>query len=211
MVGLLELLRERFDHLDRATIADYLDVLRRNTDRLTALVEDLLFATNLRSGQVSAVPTAVRVLPAVTRAAHRYLKTASAEVTGAEAVVWCDPEHLDQVLNALLGNAARHGRPPYRVDVTEVDGAVQIMVVDGGSGIPQDHVEALFEPFLQGSMGDQRTATRLGLGLPIARALIRANGGDLSYEPTADGAAFRIELPTPRWERAASSTRRTEA
>ena len=187
MVGLLELMRSRFDDLTPDVMREYIEVLHRNTGRLTALVEDLLFATQLRGGHVLAVPEPLAVRPAIDRALQQFPRTRGATVAGSEPIVWCDPNHLDQILTALLSNAARHAEPPYTVESRVVGRNATIAVVDAGPGIPAAEVEGLFELFVQGSSGDTRTATRLGLGLPIARALAEANGGHLVHRSNATG------------------------
>lgn len=192
MLGLLELIDSRWDDLDRATLHAYCGVIWRNAERLAGLVEDLLLATSLQSGAVSANPTAVRVRPVIGGAVQRRPQTTDAVIAGADVVAWCQPDHLEQILEVLLGNAARHGGPPYRVDICVEEPDVVIRISDSGPGITAGTRAMMFKPFAQGSTGDRRSVDRLGLGLPIARALAEANGGRLSYEPAPTGGAVFI-------------------
>ena len=74
-----------------------------------------------------------------------------------------------------------------------------IIVSDNGPGVPDEETQKVFEDFEQLSKGDARDSTGMGLGLPIARRLARAMGGDVWYErrfPT--GARFCYSLPLNR-------------
>jgi signal transduction histidine kinase len=76
-----------------------------------------------------------------------------------------------------------------------------VIIADNGPGVPDDERQRVFENFEQVSKGDARDSTGIGLGLPIARRLARAMGGDVWYErrfPT--GARFCYSLPLRRRE-----------
>ncbi|MCA9641512.1 MAG: HAMP domain-containing histidine kinase [Polyangiaceae bacterium] len=98
-------------------------------------------------------------------------------------------------LENLVSNAvdAVSGVPNGEVDVEVVrsDDAVRIRVADNGPGIPDEMRSEIFKP-LRSSKAPQKG---LGLGLPIARGLARASGGDVRLEPVPAGACFLLELP----------------
>jgi signal transduction histidine kinase len=74
-----------------------------------------------------------------------------------------------------------------------------VVISDNGPGVPDEETQRVFENFEQLSKGDTREATGIGLGLPIARRLARAMGGEVWYErrfPT--GARFCFSLPLRR-------------
>jgi signal transduction histidine kinase len=95
-------------------------------------------------------------------------------------------EATRDALANLLDNARRHARSEIIVSVTASPSTLQIAVADDGPGLPEGVVERVFERFvsLDGKGGS-------GLGLPIARGLVEAQGGRLSYE----GHRFLIRLP----------------
>lgn len=97
-----------------------------------------------------------------------------------------DPHAVGEIVANLLDNARRHAASRIEVVVGRDDGWVEVEVVDDGPGLPDAMAEAVFERFvsLDGRGGS-------GLGLPIARELARAHGGDVSYR----GAAFVVRLP----------------
>jgi signal transduction histidine kinase len=98
-------------------------------------------------------------------------------------------EATKDALANLLDNARRHARTKVTVEVGATPAAVEIAVSDDGPGLPDGTGERVFERFvsLDGEGGS-------GLGLPIARGLIEAQGGRLSYE----GRRFVIRLPNRR-------------
>lgn len=104
----------------------------------------------------------------------------------AQPQVLVDGHAIREALANLFDNARRHAHSRIDVTVGEADGTLEIAVADDGPGLPADKVERAFDRFasLDGLGGS-------GLGLPIARGLARAHGGDLTYE----GGRFVIRLP----------------
>ena len=109
-----------------------------------------------------------------------------------------DTDRLGQVLVNLLDNALRHtpagGHVSVQLDPTSA--AVVLRVVDDGTGIPPDELEAIFERFHRGD--DARSTspdTGSGLGLTIARAVVHAHHGTLTAANNARGATFTVSLP----------------
>jgi len=110
-----------------------------------------------------------------------------------DAVAWVDPEHLEEILDNLLANAAFFNPEgsTAAVGATVGDGELRLTVRDHGPG-PGDDPEVHFEPY--------RTtrADGTGLGLPIARALAEANRGSLRLERAAGGGCVAVlALPVP--------------
>jgi signal transduction histidine kinase/CheY-like chemotaxis protein len=113
-----------------------------------------------------------------------------------------DPVRLRQVLVNLGSNAVKFteaGEVVLRVD--RVEGApgvprLRFAVTDTGSGIPQDKLAVLFQPFVQADPSTTRRHGGTGLGLSISRSLVEKMGGTISCESEPDrGSSFRFELP----------------
>ena len=82
------------------------------------------------------------------------------------------------------------------MSVGAANGAVRLEVADTGIGIPAAEQKRLFERFFRASTADERQIQGTGLGLYIARAIVEAHGGEISFESEAGrGTAFRIEIP----------------
>lgn len=121
---------------------------------------------------------------------------------GAAPVVRGDEERLAQVLANLLDNALRHTPPGGHVwvGVERGPGTVLLRVEDDGSGLALDQLEAVFERFHRGDLARSDTdGGGSGLGLTIARAIVRAHGGTVSAASPgpSKGATFTVSLPAP--------------
>ena len=103
-----------------------------------------------------------------------------------------DPEAVRRILRNLLENARRHAE--HRVQVAVRSGSVT--VTDDGAGVPAADRERIFDRFTRLDDARTRSSGGSGLGLPIARELARAAGGDLTVDGAgAGGASFRLTLP----------------
>ncbi|GBE66126.1 two-component sensor histidine kinase [Mycobacterium sp. MFM001] len=121
--------------------------------------------------------------------------------TGADALtVHADPTRVAQILSNLLDNARRYTPPGGRitVDVQTRDRTAEVIVTDTGPGIPDGERERIFERLVRLDAARARDHGGAGLGLPIARALARAHGGDLTCLAHDGGARFRLTLPYGR-------------
>jgi PAS domain S-box-containing protein len=97
-----------------------------------------------------------------------------------------DSEAVSEILSNVIDNARRHAASRIDIDVSQSEGQVEVAVTDDGPGVPEEHVDSIFERFVS---IDGRGGS--GLGLAIARGLAQAHGGDLSYE----NKAFVLRLP----------------
>ena len=122
--------------------------------------------------------------------------------TGLTALtVQADPTRVAQILSNLLDNARRHTPRGGQIiiDLSEQSSVtghlVVVTVTDTGHGIPDEQRERVFERLVRLDTARTRDHGGAGLGLPIARALARAHGGDLICVSHQGGAQFRLTLP----------------
>lgn len=118
--------------------------------------------------------------------------------TGLAALpVRVDPTRVAQILSNLLDNARRYTPPGGRitVDVGCVDGSAEVTVVDTGIGVAGSDRERIFDRLVRLDTARGRDHGGAGLGLPIARALAGAHGGELRCLPHDGGACFRLTMP----------------
>ncbi|OBG34594.1 HAMP domain-containing sensor histidine kinase [Mycobacterium sp. E3198] len=114
-----------------------------------------------------------------------------------ELEVKADATRLAQILGNLLDNARRYtpAGGAINVDLRTSDHTAEVTVTDTGPGIPDDERDRIFERLVRLDAGRARDHGGAGLGLPIARALARAHGGELTCLPRDGGAQFRLSLP----------------
>ncbi len=117
-----------------------------------------------------------------------------------------NPEVIERILHPVVENACRHGRGDVRIGVTTDAGDVAVTVADDGPGVPEAERERIFEPGARIGGGDRGgngggggggggRDGGAGLGLPLARRLARAAGGDV-HADSAAGGHFTIRLPS---------------
>ena len=194
--------------LDAQQRAD-LERVRRSQRHLLGLINEVLNYARLESGAVTydlrPTPIAAAVAAAVPLVEpQRAAKGLALDVAipdgaaGAAVQVRADPEKLQQVLLNMLSNAVKYTAAGGRVTVSvDGDGAVvRLRVRDTGVGIPEDKLEAIFEPFVQVGRGLSTPGEGTGLGLSISRDLARGMGGDLTVESALGrGSTFTLTLP----------------
>jgi signal transduction histidine kinase len=113
-------------------------------------------------------------------------------------VARADREKVQQVVLNLLSNAVKFTDAGGRVSLDWIAGpdSVSIRVADTGRGIAADHLERVFQPFVQVDATLTRTQEGTGLGLAISRDLARGMGGDLTVESEPGvGSTFTLTLP----------------
>lgn len=177
---------------------ELLRTVLEETDRLNRLVGNLLDLARVRAGAVAPAKQQVALDEIVESVLHRLsssldelvVRTVFRDVPDIPA----DPIQVDQVLTNVLENALRFSPPggEITIGVAPWKGAVQVRISDQGPGIPEADRERVFETFYRGEDGGGS-----GLGLSIARAIVRAHGGRIWVEgsPTG-GASVVFELPT---------------
>ncbi|MGL4176756.1 MAG: sensor histidine kinase, partial [Dermatophilaceae bacterium] len=102
------------------------------------------------------------------------------------------PDGLRLLVDNLVVNAVRHGRPPVRVEVAQHGDRAQLVVDDAGPGIPPEAREVVFRRFARG----RSVAAGSGLGLAIVAQQVRWHTGTVTVgEAPAGGARFVVDLP----------------
>jgi signal transduction histidine kinase len=113
-------------------------------------------------------------------------------------LVYADPHRLREVLTHLIDNAIkfRRGAGAVVVTLSEEGERIGLSVADQGVGIAKEHLESIFTSFEQVSKGNTRSHGGTGLGLSMARSLVRMHGGEItaSSEPQV-GSTFRFWIP----------------
>lgn len=106
----------------------------------------------------------------------------------------CRPDGLKRALRNLVENAVRYGQCA-RVSLSSGPEAVEIVIEDDGPGIPEAEMERVFEPFVRMESSRNRETGGIGLGLSIARDVVRRHGGDIVLTNTGSGLRATITLP----------------
>ena len=190
--------------LEESQRSGLLDVISSEADRLARIVNDILWASRLDSGQMSiaiqscnAASLATGVVDAV-RAHAPATVTLSVEAPTALPPVAADLDKLRQVLTNLVDNAVKYspdgGR--VRVSVAQSGKRIRIHVEDEGLGVPSGEQERIFEKFYRLDPNLTRGVGGTGLGLYICRELVhRMHGRIWLVSDGRRGSTFTVELP----------------
>jgi two-component system phosphate regulon sensor histidine kinase PhoR len=180
------------------------DIIHRQSERLSELVEDLLELSRLESREVKLnlvdVPLAVAASRAAEVVRHKAEgKRITVELDVPSSLVGRGDERgLEQVLLNLLDNAVKYTPEGGRVKVTGAleDGRCVVHVRDTGVGIETRHLARIFERFYRVDKGRSRDMGGTGLGLSIVKHLMSAMGGEVRVESQPnEGSVFTIFLP----------------
>ena len=200
--GNAQLLRDRLDRLPEATRDAMVGDIAEDSERLLEIIENLLLLSRMQAGTSSELEP--QVLTHVIRheigvfsRRHPHRDIRLVEVPGHHVVVEADRTHLVLLLQNLLTNAHKYGGPDGAIEVTieTVDREARVRVLDRGLGLDDADTARLFSPFYR-STEAQRTASGLGLGLPVCERIVTALGGRLWASPRdGGGAEFGFALP----------------
>ena len=184
----------------------YLDVIVSESQRLSRLIGNVLsFSRKQRSALRihRAVGDVDDVLREVLEHFDAALRARGIKVVfsgTANRPAEFDRDALEQIVGNLLSNVEKYAAGADRVEVVSAQesGMVTITVADNGPGIPLREQRRIFEPFHRVSSKLTDGVAGTGIGLAIARDLARLHGGDLTLEPSRQGACFKLVLHVPQ-------------
>jgi len=182
-----------------------LDVIERQFGQVLRLVDDLLDVSRIVQGKVELKRQRLDIRDVVAKA----METASSVIQHkkhrvdldlvGELVVDGDEGRLVQVFANLLVNAAKYTAPGGNIIVAarEHDGEIVVHVIDDGRGIEPALLLRVFELFVQGNEGTERSQGGLGLGLSLVRTLVERHGGSVDAHSAGigKGSTFTVRLP----------------
>lgn len=205
VVGAIGLLKQEAGDQLSAGAVMFLNMAKQNSERLAALINDVLDIEKMESGSHKLRLVPVAVAPLLTRAvtlnapyARQFDVRFELQRPLPEVTVCGDDERLLQVMANLLSNAAKFSPAGSAVAVTcAVRGpAVRVAVTDQGPGVPEEFRRRIFQKFAQANGGDTRQKGGTGLGLSICKVIIEKLGGTIGYASApGQGATFYFDLP----------------
>ncbi len=201
--GFLEMMQDEEEGLGESG-RRYLDVIRRSTERLHGLVEDLLLVAQIEASRVELQREQLDLRQLVASAVETARPAADekgvtlAVVLDHPSEVTADRSRIAQVLDNLVSNAVKFTNGGGNVTVTLAgDGdSLQLVVADTGIGVPTDEQGQVFSRFFRASTATQRAIPGTGLGLAISRALVEQHGGTISFASReGEGTQVTVTLP----------------
>ena len=197
--GFLEMMEDEEHELGDAG-RQYLDVIRRATERLHSLVEDLLLVAQIEAHRIELELAPVDLVELAAGAVQSAQPSAAEKGIALDLVadhpppVRGDAKRLSQVLDNLVSNAVKFTPDGGRVTVTvEPD---RLVVKDTGIGVSADEQKQVFSRFFRATTATQRAIPGTGLGLAICHALVEQHGGSIEFR-SEEGAGTEVVVSLP--------------
>ena len=188
------------EHPDvRPETAEFLTLLREQTERLTQMTKTLLEMSNLqqvaRNEQIQLAPMIEEIFTDLAPLAEK--KGIALEREGDGVMIGSDALIYRMLFN-LTENAVKYNRPDgsVRISVAQEDKMLHIRVADTGSGIPEEFRRSIFQPFFRVDKSRSREYGGVGLGLSLVWEIAGLHGGSVWVEESSErGTVFAVELP----------------
>lgn len=196
LLGLAQELAQGYDSFEEDERREIVDVMARQADDASWIIEDLLVAYREDMSSMVVVTEMFDVAEEVARV----LESVDAEIAfdpeASSATVVADRRRTRQILRNLVSNAVRYGGPEIAVTTRRRDAeTLEVLVSDSGPALSAFDAERIFESYERGSgLLDSRS---VGLGLSVARKLARLMGGDIVYHHDGVFSSFIVTLRTP--------------
>jgi two-component system, OmpR family, phosphate regulon sensor histidine kinase PhoR len=201
--GYAETLLESDGALQEST-REFLDVIRRNAERMGRLTEDLLVLARVESGEdkLDLRPHAARdLLAEAASSLQENARAAGVELALEELgdwVVMADNYAVHQVFSNLISNALRYAQSGKKITIGAVEkpDGIEFFVRDFGPGIASEHLPRIFERFYRVDKARSRESGGTGLGLAIVKHIVLNHGGSVRVESAVGhGSTFFFVLP----------------
>lgn len=200
-----------------------IEIARSNTDRLTAIVNDILELEKISSGEVNFEFMSLNLNDLIAQSAKEMTPFAithgnALTVDVPEAPLWVNGDlgRTKQVLFNLISNACKYSDDDteVRIRAEKLNGVAIIYVQNMGPGVPENFKPKMFGAFSQADASDTRTRGGTGLGLNITRQIVRRHGGDIGYESIPNKVTvfwFTYPLAQPSEQAATSQSQASSA
>jgi signal transduction histidine kinase len=190
---------------DPEMVKRYLLTAQRDVMSLSALIDDLFQMSQLDAGgfpldraDASLSDLISDTLESFSHLALQHEIKLEGQVNSNVDPVFMDTQAIGRVFNNLISNALRHtpSRGEIKVNARQTSSGVEVTVSDTGEGIRPQDIPHIFERFYRGEKSRNRGTGGAGLGLAIARGIIRAHGGDIQVESKlGQGTQFTFHIP----------------
>lgn len=209
VIGFSDLMRqELFGPIENERYRSYVGDVHENGLRLLAMIDSILDFSRIEGGLLDLDERTIHVGDALAAARDAMLSSGRAvaaiqlHVPADLPALRADPKRLHQILMHLLSNAAKFTSKNGRIDVIAkvmANGGLALIIRDTGIGMASSLIRGALEPFKQLDAGLERRFEGLGLGLPLANALMRLHGGSLAiHSEPGHGTTVNLDFPSER-------------
>jgi len=209
VIGFSDVMRqELFGPVGTPRYRGYIDDIHGNGRRLLSMINDILDLSRVEGGLIDLEELELNVPDALETARDAVMEGAKeaapirVAVPATLPLLRADPKRLHQILAHLLSNATKFTDVGGRIDMrakTTADGGISIAIRDTGIGMAPELIQQALEPFKQLDARLERSFEGLGLGLPLANALLRLHSGQLAIvSAPGEGTTVSLNFPPER-------------
>jgi CheY-like chemotaxis protein len=186
------------------TVGRAKQIIQRQTQHLTRIVDDLLDLSRAMSGKILLARQPLDLSSLVGNCLDTFRATGRTRdytITCDLQPGWVDgdPTRLEQIATNLIDNAVKYtpAGGSIHIAICQAGSDVEMKVTDSGVGIPPDLLPHVFEVFVQGTISLDRSQGGLGIGLSLVRRLVELHGGSVEAhsDGTSSGSTFTMRLP----------------
>jgi PAS domain S-box-containing protein len=186
---------------DVASQREFLQIISAETDRLSAMVTDLLDLSKIEAGSLSIHRSESDLAEIIGFASQRAYPQPDGRlqvnIPSELPPLYLDKRLIEAVFRNLIENASKYAGEdsPIYINAEIEDDHLLVHVEDEGPGIPAEYQEQIFESFYQPVMNLNQKNSGFGLGLTICKGFVEAHGGKIWIEPCSTGACLAFSLP----------------
>ncbi|SMF90354.1 Signal transduction histidine kinase [Paenibacillus uliginis N3/975] len=193
---------------DMESVMEYIQVMQTNTQKMTALIDDLLLHALKELGQISVCPIeqySKEILLNIIKPIAHSVRTAGITfiepVEIPNALINVDANRLEQVISNLIANALKHTSPgdSIRIGIEQERDQLTVTIADTGQGILPQDMPFIFERYFKGQVDNLSVKQKnegSGLGLSICKYIIEAHKGSISFKSRpGQGTTFYFSIP----------------
>ncbi|QDW25579.1 PAS domain S-box protein [Pedobacter sp. KBS0701] len=200
----VQLLQYKFKETDNNFPNQILDKINIQLKRMSLMIDGFLNVSLLESGKISLNKTNFNLIDLIKTIAEEnrmVLPSHFIQVVGPEEMILhADMEKIGNVINNLIGNAAKYSKKESLIAIKcEIQkGYIVVSVEDEGIGIREDDIPRLFDRFYRVESSDTKTIAGFGVGLYICAEIIKRHKGEIWAESKlGEGSTFYFSLPIP--------------
>ena len=193
------------EELTREQLVDFLQIIDKETKRLSSLLDDLLDLAQIENEKGLVKKEPVDMSGLIREAVERVEDartvqdvTVNLDLPGQSIYVSGNPEWLRQALVNILENSIKHGyeKGQIGISLSTAGGQAEIIITDNGPGIPEEDLPHVFERFYRVDKARSRKSGSTGLGLSIVKHILEAHDACYTLQSkVGEGATFTITLP----------------
>jgi signal transduction histidine kinase len=185
--------------------SSFVETIEEQNQKMLRLVNTLLDVIKIEDNKITLQPETFSINDLTLKVIERlnaFARASNAEILfkafGPGPAVWADPKKIESVIENLLDNAIRYssGKSKITITIEEKTGKIIWKICDQGAGIPKKDVKKIFSKFFRSQNSFRYRGGGAGMGLFLARAFIRASGGEINFQTEeGKGSVFWFTLP----------------